>query len=224
MDQQTPVTKLPATKRARSPDASPRARWPEGALGWAQFDADLLDRPCPKRSATDAIVCELERQLRLLSQGSQEPDELPDAVTPGADAMCYSSLDTSPQAASRSASRTPGGGGMGHPPGPRSRLAGPQATPVKFSEYLPRSPSDTQPEAVDLRKATLMRLLYLKASGGGEESAARQPAGPPSLAAQLAAVGVLAIDHGSPGSPRTADRENADGPCSMQASPCQPPG
>jgi hypothetical protein len=53
MDQQTPLTKLPATKRARSPEGSPRARWPEGALGWAQFDADLLDRPCPKRSATD---------------------------------------------------------------------------------------------------------------------------------------------------------------------------
>ncbi|GAB4815069.1 hypothetical protein N2152v2_002115 [Parachlorella kessleri] len=212
--------------------------------GWLGYDADLLDSPARrrKRSTADAMSTELVSKLQVISQGSTDSSSacgVPVATGPAdvygqPESMQFSaecSPAPTPQRSGGGASSTPCSsgrvGGSMQPP-PSARL--PHCKAVQLNEQVPTSPSDPQLEGIDLRKATLMRLMMIRA-GSGEDVEMASQGSPARFAHQPSAAWRPGHSlFGSPIKPIASLRsmseaqppEPGGSPCSMESSPVGP--
>jgi hypothetical protein len=161
-----------------------RSRSPAQSMGWAEYDADLLDniRKTKKFAVDVSMASDLASKMIMGDQSSPVKSVNNRQATSGAptaDPMCISSVECSPAV-------TPKvplwGGDTNHTNGQQHQQSGtPQlpgwATPqrpialgpaasVSLADRSLTSPSDTQLDGQDLRRVALRRVALLRNAGG----------------------------------------------------------
>ena len=155
-----------------------RARSPAQSMGWAEYDADLLDniRKTKKFAVDVSMASDLASKMTM---GEQSPVKSVNrqATSGAAEAMCVSSVECSPAVTPK----VPLGGlehnGNGNcnqstpqAPGwatPQRPIALGPAASVSLADRSLTSPSDTQLDGQDLRRVALRRVALLRNAGNG---------------------------------------------------------
>lgn len=162
----TPLKRTRSELCSRSPGAGKTVLSEDS---WIQYDVDVLDSIARrrKRAAAEVMSQELFTKLQVLEKsvdGISTETCATGLIDKGAESMHCSSAESSPAPTPhRGVCITPSTSKVYHAmptAAARPRLA---QKPTQLGEQMPTSPSDPQLEGIDLRKATLMRQLMLRA-------------------------------------------------------------
>jgi len=166
--------------KEQSHNPAKRSRSPAQSMGWAEYDADLLDNiRKTKKFAVDLSMAEdLASKMTVGEQSSPVKSVNNRQATSGAaDPMSISSVECSPAVTPKvplyGIDHNNGQSGIPQLPGwatpQRPIVLGPVAS-VSLAEKSFTSPSDTQLDGQDLRKVALRRVALLRNVDGGNSS------------------------------------------------------
>jgi len=157
-----------------------RSRSPAQSMGWAEYDADLLDniRKTKKFAVDLSMASDLASKMIMGDQSSPVKSVNNRQATSGAaDPMCVSSVECSPAVTPKvplwGHDHNSGQAGMPQLPGwatPQRPIALGPAVSVSLAERSLTSPSDTQLDGQDLRRVALRRVALLRNADGGSNS------------------------------------------------------
>lgn len=154
-----------------------RSRSPAQGMGWAEYDADLLDniRKTKKFAVDVSMASDLASKMIMGDQSSPAKSVNNRHATSGAaDPMCVSSVECSPAVTPKvllwGLDHNNGQSGTPQLPGwatPQRPIALGPAASGSLAERSLTSPSDTQLDGQDLRRVALRRVALLRNAGGG---------------------------------------------------------